>query len=488
MVNYRSHFRDLDGWSGYGVPLTTTSNEAVKMYDAALDQMVYYYNDPQLGGAGECIRKMFVADPNFVAGNLLKLSLELYVTNNDQARAKFDAYCAGLDFDKLHSFEKMHIGAARCLYKEDLVGAMKQYAKISEQFPYDIHSFNLGFVLGLITGHTSFLRDIPLAIVDQYKPHQPHYGLVHGKLCFGHAEMAEYESAKRCGDIALEAFPLDSWAVHAMAHMYENQSQPKEEIKFLEETAKHWTRGINFSHHIHWHNANAYTQLRDYDSAMSIYDTHIAPCTAPGDVFPLSDASSLLMRMKIDGQDIGDRHIRLAQVTVYFFPCKVIFMTYRYKVRLSILDCISNHVYFQMWSECNDDFTSFFYEGHSSFAAAMAGDTDSIDTLLTNMREYIASDRGGWNKVVTTKYGVQLVEGMRLMSEEDYAGAAVKLAASVPEVVKMMHGSKAQKSIFSLVYVNCAVLSGNKVHLDQVRLESKIFVKILLLRKVIITY
>ncbi|XP_063685355.1 tetratricopeptide repeat protein 38-like [Bolinopsis microptera] len=431
MVNFRSEWRDLAGWAPYNLPLNTSSNQAAKLYDAALDQLAYYYNDPVLDGVGETMVRMLAEDPSFVAGNLLKHSMELFGSNSDPARVRFDEYCGTLDMAGLNHWETEHIAAVRCFYKEDLIGAMEKYSAISRQYPYDLHSFNFGYVLGLINGKTSYLRDVPLGVVERYKPHMPHYGLVHGKLCFGHAEMGEYEEAKRCGDIALEAFPLDSWAVHAMAHTYENQSKPKEVVKMLDETSKHWTRGVCFSQHIHWHQANAHTQLGEYEAALTIYDTHVGHCARGGDVFPLSDASSLLMRLKVDGQKTGGREEILAD----------------------------------LWSQHNDEFTSLFYDGHSAIAAAMVGDTSSLDTLLENMREFVAGDRSGWNKVVTSTHGVELVEGIRLMSGGDYTAATDKLLLCVPGVIKMMHGSKAQKSIFSIVLMHCALLSGTTEHL-----------------------
>merc|ERR1712176_1493145 len=97
--------------------------------------------------------------------------------------------------------------------------------------------------------------------------------------------------------------------------------------------------------------------------------------------------------------------------------------------------------------------------------AAMVGDSTNLDKLLENMKEYVAGDRTGWNKIVTTKHGVQLIEGMKLMGEQDFSAATDKLLECVPHVVKMIHGSKAQKSVFSLILIHCALLSGTKEHL-----------------------
>merc|ERR1719204_2434603 len=137
------------------------------------------------------------------------------------------------------------------------------------------------------------------------------------------------------------------------------------------------------------------------------------------------------MRLRIDGQKTGGREEMLAK----------------------------------LWSQHNNDLTTLFYDGHSALAAAMVGDNTSLDTLMENMREYIAGDRNGWNKVVTTKHGLQLLEGIKEMGEGNYGVATDKLVKCVPHIIKMIQGSKAQKSIFFLILVYCGLLSGTKEHL-----------------------
>ena len=48
--SFTFNWRDLAGWQADGIQFSTSSNEAVKMYDALLHQAIYHYNDGQLGG------------------------------------------------------------------------------------------------------------------------------------------------------------------------------------------------------------------------------------------------------------------------------------------------------------------------------------------------------------------------------------------------------------------------------------------------------
>ena len=78
-----------------------------------------------------------------------------------------------------------------------------------------------------------------------------------------------------------------------------------------------------------------------------------------GGSFPLSDGSSLLMRLHLEGVDIGDRANELAE----------------------------------KWKTHDEDFVSLFYEGHACFTNLMAGNAVENKKLLENMREFINDER-----------------------------------------------------------------------------------------------
>uniref|UniRef100_D6RH59 Tetratricopeptide repeat domain 38 n=1 Tax=Mus musculus TaxID=10090 RepID=D6RH59_MOUSE len=57
--------RDCQAWKNAGLPLSTTSNEACKLFDATLTQYVKWTNDKSLGGIEGCLSKLRAADPTF---------------------------------------------------------------------------------------------------------------------------------------------------------------------------------------------------------------------------------------------------------------------------------------------------------------------------------------------------------------------------------------------------------------------------------------
>ena len=82
-------------------------------------------------------------------------------------------------------------------------------------------------------------------------------------------------------------------------------------------------------------------------------------CSVEGGTFPLSDASSLLMRLEMAGVDVKERARELVS----------------------------------LWEKHNDTHVSLFYDGHAWFNALLAGDQAVNTVLLDNMREYINDNR-----------------------------------------------------------------------------------------------
>jgi len=436
--SFTSNWRDLAGWQADGITFSSPSNEAVKMYDALLHQAIYHYNDSQLGGFSGTSEKMSTADPDFAIGQIFSLGMDCFATNpkkNSAPRKKLIDFSAKTKDVKLTVYESEHLKAAQLLATEDLWGAMEQFQEVLRQFPKDPFALQMAYFLALTIGATNRLKEIPDSVVKHYNPSTPFYGHVYGKLAFGQSELGDYEKSEISGRKALDHFPLDNWSHHALAHNFEESGRPLQGREFLTNSARDWTLGTTFSHHIWWHTALFHVQLGEFESALSLYDDKVGPMTlADGGNFPLSDGSSLLMRLHMEGVDIGQRASEQAR----------------------------------KWVDHNDDFVSLFYDGHNAFTSLMAGDREANNKLLDNMREYIKDERTGWNKNVTTSVGIPLVEGINNYMDGEFNAAVDKLAPIMPELQQKIQGSKAQKDIFRQILLHAAVKSGDKANFNLV--------------------
>ena len=118
----------------------------------------------------------------------------------------------------------------------------------------------------------------------------------------------------------------------------------------------------------------------------------------------MADGSSLLFRLHLEGVDIGSRAEAQAKA----------------------------------WRKHSDDFVSLFFDGHHCFTSLLAGDRAANEKLLDNMREFIAGDRKGWNKEVTAKVGVPLVEGITAFADGDYDKSVDLLQPIMSDVLTMI--------------------------------------------------
>lgn len=85
---HHSNWRDNSGWKAERLPLSTPSDEACKLFDAAVTQYVGWYDDETLGGLSATCTKMRKADPEFVLGNVLETALTLIGTGESAATSE----------------------------------------------------------------------------------------------------------------------------------------------------------------------------------------------------------------------------------------------------------------------------------------------------------------------------------------------------------------------------------------------------------------
>lgn len=71
------HYRDVKALAKDGLYLSTTSNEAAKLFDSAVTQVALHDQDPQDGNLMETLTKMNTADPDFVMGKTMSFAFQL---------------------------------------------------------------------------------------------------------------------------------------------------------------------------------------------------------------------------------------------------------------------------------------------------------------------------------------------------------------------------------------------------------------------------
>merc|ERR1719430_1678264 len=95
-------------------------------------------------------------------------------------------------------------------------------------------------------------------------------------------------------------------------------------------------------------------------------------------------------------------------------------------------------------------------------SAGMAKDRVLLEKLMESVREFIKGGRKGWNKEVTTRVGLPLLEGITQYFDGDYSSAVTSLSPIMDDLQQSIEGSKAQKDVFRQILLQAAVESGKK--------------------------
>ncbi|GFO33980.1 tetratricopeptide repeat protein 38 [Plakobranchus ocellatus] len=186
-----SKWRGSQEWRRMGMPLTTGSEEACKLYDAIVTQYAGWYDDPSVGGMGGTLSKLAAADPNFVMGQVVTNGLEALGTGRS---VKLDSSFKA-DIDRMVQLAK---GAGLTERERKHASAVALFAD--------------GYILGM--------------------------------HAFGLEEMNMYALAEEAARKALDLNPLDGWATHSICHVMEMTGRQQEGIKMMEETDKNWTVSV----------------------------------------------------------------------------------------------------------------------------------------------------------------------------------------------------------------------------------------------------
>lgn len=179
--------------------------------------------------------------------------------------------------------------------------------------PADTISMKLSHGIRFMLGdHHGMLRSVERVISAHGVAH-PLYGYALGCHAFALEENGRYEKAESVGLRGLEFAQDDAWGLHAVAHVYDMTHQTDLGINLIDENQSAWNHCNNFRFHVWWHKALLHLDQGDIGTAIELYDTKVRD-EKTDDYRDFSNASSLLMRLELEGVDVGDRWVELADL------------------------------------------------------------------------------------------------------------------------------------------------------------------------------
>uniref|UniRef100_A0A671YTU7 Tetratricopeptide repeat domain 38 n=1 Tax=Sparus aurata TaxID=8175 RepID=A0A671YTU7_SPAAU len=276
-----SSFRDCQAWRAEGLPLSTTSNEACKLYDALLTQYVTWRNDDTLGGFEGCISAIQAADPNFVMGHVISTGLELVGTAssprlNERLASAVRRTVELANSQNITPRERLHVRAMEHFSRGNFPKASDVWEDILVDHPTDLLALKFAHDAYFYMGAQIPMRDSVARVLPYWKPQMPLSSYLKGLYSFGLLETRFYDQAEK---VAMEGSDV-------------------------------------LASHNYWHWALYFIEKGQYEDALQIYDSQVfRRCKATGSMLDMVDASSMLCRLEMEDMCVKDRWRELLQVT-----------------------------------------------------------------------------------------------------------------------------------------------------------------------------
>lgn len=282
-------------------PVAASVNRTVDAWDAAWIEAMHFVGDPFV-----TLADANAGDTDFAMGSVF------CATYRALGGSSFDAPELMLDLERareraVSGREAAHLEALELLVAGNFTDAARRWDRVADEnvdfaavrFAHDLY-LHVGDVERRVASGERARSRFGGRLAEPY---------VTGQHAFSLEEAGAYDEAERLGWEALDANPLDLWALHALAHVYESTNNQDAALGMLCSRADTWTAQDGLAVHVHWHHALRMIAGGRFDDAVKLFDCLVPDAQTP---FRLSDLASLLWRLEHVGVDVGDRWLVVA--------------------------------------------------------------------------------------------------------------------------------------------------------------------------------
>lgn len=439
MLTLRTNFRDCQAWADEDLPLSTTNNEASKLYDAALSQYVGWYNDAVFGGLEETLCQLKNVDPDFVMGKVLLHGLDLLATGrstrlDNQFADDIEQLVKEASQKNVSKREKLHAAAVKLFADGYMAEAADVWEDILLDSPTDMLAIKFAHDTYFYLGEQVKLRDSINRVFPSWNAATPLYSYLYGMVAFGEVENNFYDRAMKSATKGLEMNPYDAWSTHAVAHVLEMKGQQKEGIAFLSKSVDNWEKCGMLACHNMWHWALYHIENGEYEAALNIYDAEIeSNASKSGAMLDIVDMTSLLYRLELEGVNVDAR----------------------WKTA------------FRLCEPHLDDHITTFNDAHFLMSCLGTQDSSATTKLYDSAKDFLRNGLGNNHKVLDSA-GISLMEAMIAYNSGDYQ-QCVHLLYPLRYKLLSVGGSNAQRDVFNLLLIHAALKSSTQHHFRMAR-------------------
>ncbi|XP_012881171.1 PREDICTED: tetratricopeptide repeat protein 38-like [Dipodomys ordii] len=204
--------RDCQAWKDAGLPLSTSSNEACKLFDATLTQWIKWTNDETLGGIEGCLSKLRAADPTFAMGHVISNGLVLLGTGtsvklNKELDLAVKKMVEMAKTQPLTPREQLHVAAVETLAKGNMPKASDLWEQILQDHPTDMLALKFAHGAFFSLGYQEQMRDSVARVFPFWTSDIPLSNYVKGMYSFGLMETNFYSKAENLAKEGREPVP-----------------------------------------------------------------------------------------------------------------------------------------------------------------------------------------------------------------------------------------------------------------------------------------
>lgn len=190
----------------------------------------------------------------------------------------------------------------------DIDGATDLAEEVLAEAPRDLAALKLHQYLNFNRGRSSEMLRIALSVASVTAD----VAEWHGMLAFAYEQCHRLEEAEAAARRALDLRSDEPWAQHALAHVTLTEGRIEEGIDLLEAASPGWEGLTSFMYtHNWWHLAVFFLARGHYEEALRLYDERVWARDRSYSQDQVG-AVSLLARLELAGQSVGDRWQGLA--------------------------------------------------------------------------------------------------------------------------------------------------------------------------------
>lgn len=411
----------------FGGEVTANTPEALESWNKAVLAFLAHGADTPTH-----LMKSIELDPGFVMGHATKGLMFLMLGKReliDVARESLANAKIARSEGGASTREVAYMDALEAWLGGRPAASVNEIEKVLLANPADTLSMKISHAIRFILGDAQGMLRSVLRVEQAHGDDHPARGYLLGCQAFALEETGDYIRAEAVGRDGLTLTNDDAWGLHAVAHVLDMTAQARAGINLLDRYEANWQHCNNFRYHVWWHKALLHLDQGEVDTVFALYDEKIR-ADKTDDYRDISNATSLLSRLELEGVDVGNRWEELAAFS----------------------------------EDRADDGVLVFADLHYMLAL-VGGDRDTAKHQMLARMHRDAERNAVSQDEIFNHPGLAAAEGLAAFGEGRYDVAFMNLLRG-RDAMQTIGGSHAQRDVFERITIDAGIRAGR---LDQAR-------------------